>query len=152
MPEPGSNLLRRAEDSYYQMLCERKIWRVLYDWFDYAVVIEKDMIVDMMSVGRSDGIIDREEHIRALRSDIIARDDGVGDREGDLGVVEASTVLEANALHDAASRAEIIWRVTGITTHAFAVAFHDWHEDLNTLAQQLSVTVIQFRPREFEDL
>ena len=144
--------MRRAEDSYYQMLCERKIWQVLYDWFDYAVILKKDMIVDMMSIGRSNGTIDREEYIHALRSDIIARDDGVGDREGELAVVESSTVLEINALYDAANRAEIIGRITGITTDAFAVAFHDWHDDLNTVAQQLGVTVIQFRPREFEDL
>lgn len=83
--ESSARMLKRLESSFYLVLCQDQIVEAIYDWFDHAALIHKDEINDWLRHARQAEIISRDEYLRGLRTDIIARDDGIGEREGDLG-------------------------------------------------------------------
>ena len=65
-----------------------------------------------------------------------------------MAVVEVSITFNREDLENAARRAELIGRVTGIPTAAYLVTLYDWPVEMDTAARDLGVTVIQhFLPK-----
>ena len=147
--ESNTRMLNRVESSFYLVLCQDQIVEALYDWFDHAALVYKHEIDDWLRHARRAEIISRDEYLRGLRTDIIARDDGIGEREGDLGVVETAVFVKNGDLHDAAKSAGIMRRVTGANVFAFVVTYHEWTPGINDLADRLGVNLIRFQPVDF---
>ena len=147
--ESNARMLKRVESSFYLVLCQDQIVEALYDWFDHAPLVYKDEINDWLRHARRAKIISRDEYLRGLRTDIIARDDGIGEREGHLGVVETAVFVKNDDLHDAARSADIMRRVTDANVFAFVATYHEWTDGINGLADRLGVNLIRFQPVEF---
>ena len=149
-PEPYRRQFDRLGDLHYQLICADELYLVLYDWFDYAIVVSSKEIVALLRDAYHNGSISLDERSDGERADIIAIDDGIGDRVGQFAVLELSAALDQEDVENAARRADIIGRVSGVTTHAFAVAYYQWPDEMKDLACQLGVTLIRYEAPDFE--
>ena len=68
-----------------------------------------------------------------------------GDSPERLAVIEATITFNHGDLQNAAERAELIGRLTGIPTTAFTVTRENWPDAINETARDLGVHIIQFR-------
>lgn len=64
-------------------------------------------------------------------------------------MVETAVFVNKDDLRDAARSADIVRRVTDTNVFAFVTTYHEWADEINDLADQLSVNLIQFQPIEF---
>ena len=87
---------------------------VLYDWFDYAIAVSNKEIVALLRDAFWNGNISRDERLDGDRADIVAIDDGIGDRVGHLAVLELSAYPARDDMENAAPRADIIGRASGV--------------------------------------
>ena len=55
-------------------------------------------------------------------------------------------------MENAARRADIISRASGVTTYAFAVAYHQWPDKMEDLARRLGVTIIRYEASDYVEL
>lgn len=142
--ERYDRLLLKPDDLYYRMICVDDLYRVLHDWFDFAITVSNKEIAEMLRDAFWNGSISRD--------DIIAIDDGIGDRAGHLAVLEPLVYPNQNNVENAARRAEIIGRASGVAACAFAVAYYQWPDEMNDLARRLGVTLIRYQAPDYIDL
>ncbi len=145
-------LFNKPDDLYYRMICVDELYRVLHDWFDFAIAVSDKEIAEMLRDAFWNGSISRDERSEADRADIIAIDDGIGDRAGHLAVLEPLVYPNPNNVESAARRADIIGRASGVATCAFAVAYYQWPDEMNDLARRLGVTLIRYEAPDYIDL
>jgi hypothetical protein len=150
IPEPYRRPFDKLGYLYYQLICADQLYLVLYDWFDCAIVVNSKEIVALLRDAHHNGSISLDERLDGDRADIIAIDDGIGDRVGHLAVMELSAAPDQDDVENAARRAGIIGRASGVTTHAFAVAYYQWPDEMADLARQLGVTLIRYEAPDFE--
>lgn len=74
--ERYDRLLLKPDDLYYRMICVDDLYRVLHDWFDFAITVSNKEIAEMLRDAFWNGSISRDERCEADRADIIAIDDG----------------------------------------------------------------------------
>jgi hypothetical protein len=96
-------------------------------------------------------MISREQYLDGLRPGIIAREIGDTGQTGRLAVVEVSVTFNRGDLENAARRAAVISSVTGASTAAFVATHADWPDDVDSLAQQLGVTILRHEDPEYVD-
>ena len=129
----------------YERRCSERIGEVLIDYFDRAALADRIPIIRRMQEARRNGIITRREYESVRNVDIIAQEAMDGESPERLAVVEATITFNRGDLQNAAERAELIGRLTGIPTTAFTVTRENWPEAVNYTAGELGVTIIQFR-------
>lgn len=132
------------------MVCEDEICWVLYDWFDCAIVVNSKEITALLHDASRSGVISRDEFLDVDRAGIIAIDDGIGDLVGHLAVLEVSAAPDRDDVDNAARRADIIGRASGVKTYAFAVAYHQWPDEVKDPARRLGVTLIQYEAPDYD--
>ena len=150
-PEHDRRLYKRLDDLFYQLICADELYLVLYDWFDCAIVVSNEEIAALLRKARRNGSISRDESLDGHRAGIIAIDDGIGDLVGQLAVLELSAYPDQDDVENAARRADIIGRASGVTTYAFAVAYHQWPDEMKDFAHQLGVTLIRYEARDYNE-
>lgn len=150
-PERDRRLYKRSDDLFYQLICADELYLVLYDWFDCAIVVSNKEIAALLRDARRNGSISPDESSDGDRADIIAIDDGIGDRVGHLAVLELSAYPDQDDVENAARRADIIGRASGVTTYAFAVAYHQWPEEMRDRARRLGVTLIRYEAPDYDE-
>ena len=132
----------------YEDSCRYYIGVILDGFLDGPVLADRELINNQLRKARRNDLISRQEYEHGLSPDIIARaEDDVSHSER-LAVVEASVTFNRRDLENAAQRAAIIARVTGVTVDAFVATHYPWPDDIGTVAQQLGVTIIR---QESED-
>ena len=137
-------------DLYYQLICADELYLVLYDWFDYAIPVSSKETVALLRDAFWNGSVSRDERLDGERADIIAVDDGIGDRVGHLAVLELSAYPDRDDVENAARRADIIGRASGVRTYAFAVAYYQWPDEMKDLAHRLGVTLIRYEAADYD--
>ena len=135
----------------YEDRCRYEIGVILDGWLDGPVLADRDRINAQLRQARQGGIISREQYLDGLRPDIIAREIGDSDQTGRLAVVEASVTFNRSDLENAARRAAVISSVTGVNTAAFVATHADWPDEVDSLAQQLGVTIIRHEDPDYVD-
>ena len=132
----------------YEDACAAEIIGILDGYMDEAVLADREKIRGPFLDARRNGLISREQFLDGNRPDIIARAGQDTEETGALAVVEVSITFNREDLENAARRAELIGRVTGIPTAAYLVTLYDWPVEMDTAARDLGVTVIQhFLPK-----
>ena len=132
----------------YEDACAAEIIGILDGYMDEAVLADREKIRGPFLGARRNGLISREQFLDGNRPDIIARAGQDTEETGALAVVEVSITFNREDLENAARRAELIGRVTGIPTAAYLVTLYDWPVEMDTAARDLGVTVIQhFLPK-----
>ena len=129
----------------YERRCSERIGEVLIDYFDHATLADRIPIIRRMQEARRNGTITRREYESGRNVDIIAQEEADGDSPERLAVIEATITFNHGDLQNAAERAELIGRLTGIPTTAFTVTRENWPDTINETARDLGVHIIQFR-------
>ena len=133
----------RLVGNSYEDLCRRFIGVILDGRFDSPVLADRERIDAQLRLARRNRIISREEYEDGLCPDIIARDEDDENQTGCLAVVEASISFNRRDLENAARRAGVIARVTGLATDAYVATHYPWPDAMDAAAEQLGVTIIQ---------
>ena len=136
----------------YEDLCRREIAAILDGWLERPVLADRGRINDLLGQHRHNDLITRQDYLDSIRPDIIVRAKDDESQTDSLAIVEVSITFNQDDLETAARRASIISGVTGVLTKAFVVTHHAWPEDMNEVAQQLGVTIIQHDAPEYADL
>ena len=136
----------------YEDLCRREIAAILDGWLELPVLADRGRINDLLGQHRHNDLITRQDYLDSIRPDIIVRAKDDQSQTDSLAIVEVSITFNQDDLETAARRASIISGVTGVLTKAFVVTHHAWPEDMNEVAQQLGVTIIQHDAPEYADL
>ena len=134
----------RFRGDSYEAKCREQVDAVLDSYFDHAVLVDREHINVLLRSARTAGRISRRDLIDGYNVDIIARDLSDPDGNERLAAAEASITFNREDLETARRRAELIGRVTGIPTDAYLVTHHEWPADVEIVANQLGVTIIQF--------
>ena len=134
----------RFRGDSYEAKCREQVDAVLDGYFDHAVLVDREHINVLLRTARTAGRISRRDLIDGYNVDIIARDLSDPDGNERLAAAEASITFNREDLETARRRAELIGRVTGIPTGAYLVTHHEWPADVEIVANQLGVTIIQF--------
>ena len=127
----------------YENLCAKEVGVILDGWLDGPILADREWINALLLNARRNDQISRSEYLDGLRPDIIAHgmtENGKPDR---YAVIEASITFNRDDLETAARRARIIGRVTDTRTDAFIATSNDWPEEIDEVARQLEVTIIQ---------
>ena len=132
----------------YEDSCRYYIGVILDGYLDGPVLADRERINVQLRKARRNDDISRAEYEHGLSPDIIARAEDDLNQNDLLAVVEASITFNRRDLENAAQRAAIIAKVTGVRTAAFVATHYPWPEDMDAAAEQLGVTVIQ---RESEE-
>lgn len=132
----------------YEDSCRYYIGVILDGYLDGPVLADRERINLQLRKARRNDDISRAEYEHGLSPDIIARAEDDLDQNELLAVVEASITFNRRDLENAAQRAAIIAKVTGVRTDAFVATHYPWPEEMDTAAQKLGVTVIR---RESEE-
>ncbi len=132
----------------YEDSCRYYIGVILDGYLDGPVLADRERINVQLRKARRNDDISRVEYEHGLSPDIIARAEDDLNQNELLAVVEASITFNRRDLENAARRAAIIAKVTGVRTDAFVATHYPWPEDMDAAAQQLRVTVIR---RESEE-
>ena len=135
----------------YEDRCRYEIGVILDGWLNGPVLADRSRISEQLRQARHEGIISREQYMDGLRPDIIAREIGDTDQTRRLAVVEASVTFNRGDLENAARRAAIISSVTGVNAAAFVATHADWPDEVDSLAQQLGVTIIRHEDPDYVD-
>ena len=143
-----SGSLGQLRGEAYEDACAAEIIGILDGYMDEAVLADREKIRGPFLDARRSGLISREQFLDGNRPDIIARAGQDTEETGALAVVEVSITFNREDLENAARRAELIGRVTGVPTAAYLVTLYDWPVEMDTAARDLGVTVIQhFLPK-----
>ena len=134
----------RFRGDSYEAKCREQVDAVLDGYFDHAVLADRERINALIRSARSAGRISRSDLIDGYNVDIIAHDLSDPDGTERLAVAEASITFNREDLATARRRAELLGRLTGVPTNAYLVTHHDWPADIETVANQLGVIIIQF--------
>ena len=126
----------------YERRCAEQIDAVLIDHFDFAVLADRTSINRQLIQARHGGLITREEYEGGRNVDIIAQEQTEDDTPTRFAAVEVSVTFNEDDLRNAAGRAAIIARVTGVSTTAFLVTRNTWPEGVDAIATRLGVTII----------
>ena len=132
----------------YEDSCRYYIGVILDGFLDGPVLADRELINDQLRKARRNDLISRQEYEHGLSPDIIARAEDDESHSERLAVVEASVTFNRRDLENAAQRAAIIARVTGVSTDAFVATHHAWPDDIDATARSLGVTIIR---RESEE-
>jgi len=127
----------------YEDSCRYYIGVLLDGFLDGPVLADRELINNQLRKARRNDLISRQEYEHGLSPDIIARAEDDESHAERLAVVEASVTFNRRDLENAARRAAIIARVTGVHTDAFVATHYDWPDDIGTAAEQLGVTIIR---------
>ena len=132
----------------YEDACAAEIIGILDGYMDEAVLADREKIRGPFLDARRNGLISREQFLDGNRPDIIARAGQDAEEAEALAVVEVSITFNREDLENAARRAELIGRVTGVPTAAYLVTLYEWPAEMDTAARDLGVTIIQhFLPK-----
>ena len=142
---------RLVGDSY-EDLCRYEIGVILDGWLNGPVVADRSLIASKLLQARQSGDISRGEYLDGLRPDIIARGATDTGHLGPLAVVEVSVTFNRIDLENAANRAEVISRVTGIEVFPFVTTHGVWPDEVNAIAQSLGVTIIRHEDADYRDI
>ena len=126
----------------YERRCAERIDAVLIDHFDFAVLADRTSINRQLIQARHGGLITREEYEGGRNVDIIAQEQAEGDTPSRFAALEVSVTFNEDDLRNAAQRAAIIARITGVSTTAFLVTRNTWPEGVDAIATGLGVTII----------
>ena len=132
----------------YEDSCRYYIGVILDGYLDGPVLADRELVNNQLRKARRNNLISRQEYEHGLSPDIIARAEDDDSHSERLAVVEASVTFNRRDLENAAQRAAIIARVTGVTVDAFVATHYPWPDDIGSVAQQLGVTIIR---QESED-
>ena len=135
----------------YEDRCRYEIGVILDGWLSSPILADRSRISEQLLQARHEGIISREQYMDGLRPDIIAREIGDTDQTGRLAVVEVSVTFNRGDLENAARRAAVISSVTGANTVAFVATHAHWPDEVDSLAQQLGVTIIRHEDPDYID-
>ncbi len=148
--ESAESVVRRMEGSLgrfrgetYEKRCAEKIDAILVDHFGHAEVVDRAAINRQLAQARQDGVLSRQEYLDGRNADIIAHDTLADGTEQLWAVVEVSITFNRNDLENAARRAAIIAHVFGVQTEAFVATNGPWPDEVNSIAEQLGVTIIR---------
>ena len=142
----------RLRGAAYEDRCREEVDAILDGLVGVAVLVDRARIKGQLLQARVAGLITRAEYLDGLRADVIARDWTDDDHADLLLVGECSITFNRDDLEIAARRADIIGRVTGVSTQAFLVTHYgDWPEDIAEIAQQLNVAVLQHQDPDHID-
>ena len=135
----------------YEDSCRYYIGVILDGYLDGPVLADRELVNNQLRKARRNNLISRQEYEHGLSPDIIARaEDDVSHSER-LAVVEASVTFNRRDLENAAQRAAIIARVTGVITDAFVATHYPWPDDIARVAQQLGVTIVRQESEDHAD-
>ena len=155
--DSAESVVRRMEGSLgrfrgetYEKRCAEKLDELLVDHFAYAQPLDREPINRQLAQVRQNGTISRQEYLDGRSVDIIAQDTFADDGERRWAVVEVSITFNRNDLENAARRAAIIARVFGVQTQAFVVTNSPWPDDVNTIAEQMGVTIVRNHDPAYE--
>ncbi len=127
----------------YEDSCRYYIGVILDGYLDGPILADREKINEQLRKARRNNIISREEYEHGLSPDIIARAEDDAAQADQLAVVEASITFNKRDVENAAQRAAIIARVTGVRTVAYVATHYPWPDELETMAQQFGVTIIR---------
>lgn len=127
----------------YERRCAEQIDAVLIDHFYFAVLADRTSINRQLIQARHSGLITREEYEGGRNVDIIAQEQAEGGAPTRFAAVEVSVTFNEDDLRNAARRAAIIARITGVSTTAFLVTRNTWPESADAVAARLGVNVIR---------
>ena len=127
----------------YENLCAKEVGVILDGWLDGPVLADREWINTLLLNARRNDQISRSEYLDGLRPDIIAHGMAENGQPDRYAVIEASITFNRGDLETAVRRARIIGRVTNTRTAAFIATSNDWPEEINEVARQLEVTIIQ---------
>ena len=132
----------------YEDSCRYYMGVILDGFLDGPVLADRELINDQLRKARRNDLISRQEYEHGLSPEIIARAEDDESHSERLAVVEASVTFNRRDLENAASRAAIIGRVTGVQTEAFVATHCPWPDDIGAVALQLGVTIIRQESEE----
>lgn len=132
----------------YEDSCRYYIGVILDGYLDGPVLADRERINDQLRKARRNDLISRQEYEHGLSPDIIARGEDDESQSERLAVVEASVTFNRRDLENAAQRAAIIGRVTGVRTDAFVATHYPWPDEISAAAERLGVRIIR---RESEE-
>ena len=132
----------------YEDSCRYYIGVILDGYLHSPVLADRELINNRLRKARRDELISRQEYEHGLSPDIIARAEDDESHTERLAAVEASVTFNQRDLENAATRAAIIAKVTGVRTDAFVATHYEWPDDVGAAAEQLGVTIIR---RESEE-
>ena len=132
----------------YEDSCRYYIGVILDGYLDGPILADRERINEQLRKARRNNIISREEYEHGLSPDIIARAEDDTAQADQLAVVEASITFNRRDVENAAQRAAIIARVTGVRTAAYVATHYPWPDEMDTVAQQFGVTIIQKESEE----
>ena len=127
----------------YERRCAEQIDAALYDHFDFAVLADRTAINLQLVQARRNGLITRQEYEGGRNVDIIAQEQAEGQTPSHLAAIEVSVSFNEDDLRNAAERADIIARVTGLPARAFLITRNAWPETVAAVAAQSGVTIIR---------
>ena len=135
----------------YENLCRVEIGAVLDGFLNVAVLADRERIKLQLENARADNLITRAQYLDGLRPDIIARGHADKDEVELLMVGECSITFNRGDLETAYRRAKVIEQVTGVRTQAFLVTHRNWPPEIEDVARQLRVAIIQHQSDEHAD-
>ena len=127
----------------YERRCAEQIDAALMHHFDFAALADRTSINRQLVQARRSGLLTREEYEAGRNIDIIAQEQMEGETPSRLAVIEVSITFNADDLKNAAERAAIIARITGVPTAAFLITRNAWPETVAAIAEQSGVTIIR---------
>ncbi len=151
----SERLHRRIANNFYEDLCRREVSVILDGWLEAPVLADRDLIDSKLLDSRQRDAISRHEYLDGLRPDIVARGSEDSGHAGPLAVVEVSVTFNRMDLENAANRAGVIAKVTGLEVIPFLVTHSDWPDEVNAVAEALGVSIIRHEdpnaPPEVDD-
>ena len=135
----------------YENLCRVEIGAILDGFVHFAVLADRERIRLQLENARADNLITRPQYLDGLRPDIIARDRADEYEDELLLVGECSITFNRGDLETAYRRAKVIEQVTGVRTQAFLVTHRNWPPEIEDVARQLQVAIIQHQSDEHAD-
>ena len=127
----------------YERRCAEQIDAVLFYHFDFAALADRTSINRQLIQARHEGLITREEYEGGRNVDIIAREQTEDGTPTRFAAVEVSVTFNEDDLRNAAGRAAVIARITGVSTTAFLVTRNTWPESVDAIATGLGVAIIR---------
>ena len=148
--EENTRAIRRLEGhvgrltgNSYEDLCRREIGAILDGWLEVPVLADRDLIDSRLLESRQRDSISRHEYLDGLRPDIVARGSEDSGHAGPLAVVEVSVTFNRMDLENAANRAGVIAKVTGLEVIPFLVTHSRWPVEVTAAAEALGVSIIR---------
>lgn len=135
----------------YEDSCRYYIGVILDRYLDGPVLADRELINNQLRQARRNDLINRQEYEHGLSPDIIARAEDDEAHSERLAVVEASVTFNQRDLENAAQRAAVLAKVTGVRTDAYVATHYEWPDDISAVAERLGVTIIRRESEEHAD-